>query len=122
MGRKTDFQRAYLNEKRSDGSGVCSDDKNSIGYVCHSADEISGIRYMSSVVPSITNTLKRAIEKLAGIDTIVIGPGIKTGLSIKIDNPAQLGSWIWSPMQSVPFRNIHCHRSLLIWEQQLLFL
>ncbi len=47
---------------------------------------------MSSVVPSITNTLKRAIEKLAGIDTIVIGPGIKTGLSIKIDNPAQLGS------------------------------
>ena len=38
---------------------------------------------MASVVPTITNTLKRAI---------VVGPGIKSGLSIRIDNPAQLGS------------------------------
>lgn len=53
--------------------------------------EITGA-IVSSVVPPITNTLKRAIEKLAGIKTLVVGPGIKTGLSIKIDNPAQLGS------------------------------
>ena len=47
---------------------------------------------ISSVVPSVTNTFKRAIEKYAGVDVKVVGPGIKTGLSIKIDNPAQLGS------------------------------
>ncbi len=47
---------------------------------------------MASVVPTITNTLKRAIEKLIGIETLVVGPGIKSGLSIRIDNPAQLGS------------------------------
>lgn len=54
-------------------------------------DRISGV-IMSSVVPSITNTFKRAIEKLCGTKPLVVGPGIKTGLSIKIDNPAQLGS------------------------------
>ena len=36
---------------------------------------------MASVVPTITNTLKRAIEKLIGIETLVVGPGIKSGLS-----------------------------------------
>jgi len=47
---------------------------------------------VSSVVPSVTNTVTRAIEKLYCVKALVIGPGIKTGLSIKIDNPAQLGS------------------------------
>lgn len=47
---------------------------------------------ISSVVPSVTNTVKRAVEKYAGIKVMVVGPGIKTGLSILIDNPAQLGS------------------------------
>ncbi len=47
---------------------------------------------VSSVVPSVTNTFKRAVEKYVGIKPMVVGPGIKTGLSIRIDNPAQLGS------------------------------
>ena len=63
---------------------------------------------MASVVPTITNTLKRAIEKLIGIETLVVGPGIKSGLSIRIDNPAQL---------SAPCRSIRCRRSSSIWEQ-----
>ncbi|MGN1316201.1 MAG: type III pantothenate kinase [Acutalibacteraceae bacterium] len=47
---------------------------------------------ISSVVPSVTATFKRAIEKYAGVKVMTVGPGTKTGLSIKIDNPAQLGS------------------------------
>lgn len=47
---------------------------------------------ISSVVPAVTNTVKSAIERFLGIDALVIGPGIKTGLSIVIDNPSQLGS------------------------------
>lgn len=47
---------------------------------------------ISSVVPSVTNTVKAAIVKLTGVKVMVVGPGIKTGLSIMIDNPAQLGS------------------------------
>lgn len=47
---------------------------------------------ISSVVPSVTSTVKAAIVKLTGVNAMVVGPGIKTGLSIMIDNPAQLGS------------------------------
>ena len=47
---------------------------------------------ISSVVPSVTNTLKDAIVKLVGVKPMIVGPGISTGLSITIDNPAQLGS------------------------------
>lgn len=47
---------------------------------------------ISSVVPNITKTISNAIYKITGKDSLIVGPGIKTGLSIKIDNPAQLGS------------------------------
>ena len=53
--------------------------------------EIDGA-IISSVVPTVTITMKRAIKKITGCDAMIIGPGIKTGLSIVIDNPAQLGS------------------------------
>lgn len=56
-----------------------------------STDAIHGA-IISSVVPSVTESVKAAVKKVNGIDTLVIGPGIKTGLSIKTDNPAQLGS------------------------------
>lgn len=54
-------------------------------------DEIDGA-IISSVVPSVTTTIKLAIKKITGIDAKVVGPGTKTGLNIVIDNPAQLGS------------------------------
>lgn len=54
-------------------------------------EKIDGV-IISSVVPSLTNTFKAAVEKLFGLTPMVVGPGIKTGLSIVIDNPAQLGS------------------------------
>ncbi len=55
------------------------------------AAEIEGA-IISSVVPFITGTVRSAVKKITGVDSMVVGPGIKTGLSIKIDNPAQLGS------------------------------
>lgn len=47
---------------------------------------------LSSVVPSITNIVKQAVETITHKKCMVVGPGIKTGLKIAIDNPAQLGS------------------------------
>ncbi|MGL4374318.1 MAG: type III pantothenate kinase [Turicibacter sp.] len=47
---------------------------------------------ISSVVPPLTNALKEAVRKIIGKTPLVVGPGIKTGLNITIDNPAQLGS------------------------------
>ncbi len=47
---------------------------------------------ISSVVPSVAKSVSNAISKLCGIVPLMLGPGVKTGLNIKIDNPAQLGA------------------------------
>lgn len=47
---------------------------------------------VASVVPPVLNSFKTAIRKLTGRDCLVVGPGIKTGLNIRIDNPAEVGS------------------------------
>lgn len=47
---------------------------------------------ISSVVPIVGSAVARAIEYITGKVPMTLGPGIKTGLNIKIDNPAQLGA------------------------------
>lgn len=54
-------------------------------------DDVKGA-VLSSVVPPVTNTFKRAVEKCFGVKPLVVRPGVKNGLSILIDNPKQLGS------------------------------
>ncbi len=51
-----------------------------------------GDAIISSVVPSVVNTVRESIRKLFGVDPMIAGPGVKTGLNILIDNPKQLGS------------------------------
>lgn len=46
---------------------------------------------ISSVVPPVLNSIKTAIMKLTGITPLIVGPGIKTGLNILLDNPAMAG-------------------------------
>ncbi len=57
----------------------------------HSAEEFTGA-IISSVVPPVTGQIKEAIEKLCSCKALVVGPGLKTGLNIKIDEPASLGA------------------------------
>ena len=47
---------------------------------------------ISSVVPQITSTAKLAAEKILKKEVMVLGPGVKTGLNILMDHPAQLGA------------------------------
>ena len=47
---------------------------------------------ISSVVPQITNAVKLAAEKVLKKEPMVLGPGVKTGLNILMDNPGQLGA------------------------------
>lgn len=54
------------------------------------ADVEGGI--ISSVVPPLTNVLKASAEKIITGEVLVVGPGIKTGLNIVMDNPASVGS------------------------------
>ena len=55
------------------------------------ADQVEGA-IISSVVPQVLNSIKTALKKLTGLDALVVGPGLKTGLNIKIENPAQTGA------------------------------
>ena len=59
-------------------------------YSVHSRD-IEGC-IISSVVPQITNIAKLAVEKILQKPAMILGPGMKTGLNIKMDNPSQLGA------------------------------
>ena len=54
-------------------------------------NEIHGA-IISSVVPQLTSALAKAVKTITGVTPLVVGPGMKTGINIKIDNPAQLGS------------------------------
>ena len=47
---------------------------------------------IASVVPSVGKNISQAVSKLCQIVPLMLGPGVKTGLNIKIDNPAQLGA------------------------------
>lgn len=47
---------------------------------------------ISSVVPPLTNVIKSAITMTTDIDPLVIGPGIKSGIAIKMDDPRTVGS------------------------------
>ena len=46
----------------------------------------------SSVVPQVNLPLLNALKKLSAIEPLLIGPGTKTGLSIKVDNPLEIGN------------------------------
>ena len=54
-------------------------------------EEITGC-IIASVVPPLNNIVKNAMEKLLRITPMIVGPGLKTGLNILMDNPAQVGA------------------------------
>lgn len=56
-----------------------------------SAGEIQGA-IVASVVPPMSEIIREAIRKVTGKRPLLVGPGVKTGLNILIDNPGQLGS------------------------------
>ncbi|MFF2755646.1 type III pantothenate kinase [Psychrobacillus sp. NPDC058041] len=56
-----------------------------------SFNQIEGI-IISSVVPPIMFSLEAMCKKYFGIKPIVVGPGVKTGLNIKYENPREVGA------------------------------
>ncbi|MFJ7748039.1 type III pantothenate kinase [Peribacillus sp. NPDC097295] len=56
-----------------------------------SFNQFDGI-IISSVVPPIMFALERMCKKYFGIKPLIVGPGIKTGLNIKYENPREVGA------------------------------
>ena len=59
----------------------------------HNVDkaEIKGA-IISSVVPPLNAVMKKAVRFIYGVEPLIVGPGIKTGINIHCDNPASVGS------------------------------
>lgn len=56
-----------------------------------STETIDGI-IISSVVPPIMYSVEHMCRKYFHLDPLVVGPGIKTGMNIKYDNPKEVGA------------------------------
>ena len=52
--------------------------------------EIDGC-ILSSVVPGLTSLVEAAVGRLTEVPVLQVGPGIRTGFRIRIDDPSQLG-------------------------------
>lgn len=68
----------------------CAELKNMLDLLEIDIKRIDGT-IISSVVPPVLNSFRTAIIKLTGETPLVVGPGIKTGLNILLDNPAMAG-------------------------------
>jgi type III pantothenate kinase len=47
---------------------------------------------VSSVVPNVMHSFENALKKYFDIEPIIVGPGIKTGITISNDNPREVGA------------------------------
>ena len=79
----------------------CSHDKTAdeYGVELYSLIRVMGIHrddfdgcIISSVVPIITGRIDAAVRDILGVEPLIVGPGVKTGLNIRIDDPSTLGA------------------------------
>ena len=89
--RKTYFIERLSTNRTKTELEYAVDLKNVLDIYHIKKTEIEGC-IISSVVPQITNIVKLAAEKILKKKAIVLGPGVKTGLNIMMDNPGQLGA------------------------------
>ncbi|KFI46897.1 type III pantothenate kinase [Bifidobacterium bohemicum] len=47
---------------------------------------------IASVVPQVMHSFRASIVKFLGLEPMVVGPGVKSGLSIRLDDPKSLGA------------------------------
>lgn len=85
------FEARMATDRIKTADQYCAELKNILGLFEVVPGDIEG-SIISSVVPLVQQVMLRAVERLTGKPCLTVGPGLKTGLNIKIDNPAQAGS------------------------------
>lgn len=85
------FEARMATDRIKTKDQYCAELKAMLDLFHVSTEEICGC-IVSSVVPQVQQSLVDAAERLTGKPCLTVGPGLKTGLHIKIDNPAQAGS------------------------------
>lgn len=76
-----------------------------------SLEDIDGA-IISSVVPSVTNAIVEAVKTTVGVNPLIVGSGIKTGLNIAINDPGTLGADLLAvsvaALNKYPLPNVVC--------------
>ncbi len=90
-GEKIEFEARLRTDSTKTSDEYCIDLKNILDIYHVDRAQIEGA-IIGSVVPQVLNTFQTAILKLTGKKSLVVGPGLKTGLNIAIENPAQTGA------------------------------
>ena len=85
------FEARIRTESTKTSDEYCVDLKIILDVYHVKPEDIEGA-IIASVVPQVLNSVKTALMKLTGKAPLVVGPGLKTGLNIKIDNPSQVGA------------------------------
>ena len=91
LGEKLEFITRIMTNPAETDSEYAAKIKNILGLENSDSQKIEGA-IISSVVPPLTTTIKNAIKKLYDIDALIVGPGIKTGINLMVDNPSQVGA------------------------------
>ena len=91
QGQEIRFQARLRTETTKTSDEYAIDLKMLLDIYAVKPAEVEG-SIIASVVPQVLNSMKTALKKLLGKTSLVIGPGLKTGLNIRIDNPAQTGA------------------------------
>ncbi len=85
------FEARLRTETTKTSDQYCVDLKILLDVYGVQPEDIEGC-IISSVVPQVLNSFQTAIKKLTGKTSLVVGPGIKTGLDIRLENPGQTGA------------------------------
>jgi type III pantothenate kinase len=90
-GEKILFEARLRTEATKTSDQYCVDVKILLDVYGIQAKQIEGA-IIASVVPQVLNSMQTALKKLTGKTALVVGPGLKTGLNIKVENPSQTGA------------------------------
>ena len=90
-GDEIRFEARLRTDATKTSDEYCIDLKNILDIYKVDTDTVEG-SIIASVVPQVLNSVHTALKKLTGKQSLVVGPGLKTGLNIKIENPAQTGA------------------------------
>jgi type III pantothenate kinase len=90
-GENIAFEARLRTESTKTSDQYCVDLKILLDVYGVDRNDIEGA-IIASVVPQVLNSMQTAVKKLTGKSCLIVGPGLKTGLNIKIENPSQTGA------------------------------
>lgn len=85
------FEARMATDRIRTSDQYCADLKALLDLYHADCSKIDGT-IISSVVPPVLDAVSEAVRKIVDKRVYIVGPGLKTGINIRIDNPAEVGS------------------------------